>query len=1068
MFEDLLQIFTDRREAIALFDIIRRREPHQHTWPLLPILTFIAQGGSGKSTLIEYLISGRCCENGRAILPYAHIDFTDARAPKDPLSILIELRDQLQSHADENGKHITFPRFDLGAAITINASIGSSLPTVGKDEIRRILKVALPIFQSIDAIGNSLGYLNAFIPVLMVALRLALSNVKPLRDILYQLEYKSNWQWYLTSEADIGLKGDVGVDEVLLRLYNISISSRSGKEGRTYLVNHILPAAFIADLLDALNGSNNPRTWNSATNIVVFLDGLEVLLADSSNADFIDPSNVGLQLLEFLALTEHRTRGKTDPLLLVIGSRQRLLKLTDAEQHLPFEQTKLVDNGSLKELASEIYGKWYNQLPSDKRYLLLKDLYLPMLLLDFGEDDTYYYLSQIDKQEPTPAFASKSLVQAIHRVTHGHPLYLALAAAAVLASQAHGRKLTPDEFEQAHVSPKLASGHEDENIRDFLLSLFLSQLSKDERERLIFCAAPRFLDADTLKALLQLPNDIVARNRWSRYRSLTFVRAIDDHRLVFHPLVRELLLKELPANRDSGSDYYQVHTLLRAHFHSLAMVEAQGTPTQRKGSEQARIEEAYHALALGDSEPALSLALAAQNDNTGIWELILEAVAQAPTELIPLDTMQRANEAAERVIKHREMRDGVVAIVLYRWLLTASKDKVEAALILHRLGIAFGNLRGGDKLSNLQKAIACYQEALQTRTQDAYPVDWAATQNNLGIAYRELPGGDRQTNLQKAIECFQKALQIRTRNAYPVDWAMTQHNLGNIYSSLPRGDRRVNLQMAITSYKETLTILTLEAYPYFWAMAQHSLGSAYSNLLSKDWQVNLGKAIECYQKALQIYTQEAYPYFWAMVQHSLGLAYSNLLNKDWQVNLEKAIECYQKAQEVYTQEAYPVDWAATQNNLGNIYRIMLSEDRQANFMLAIAFYQKALMVFIREDFPVEWAMVQDNLGSAYRDLPSGNRQDNLNKAVAYYQAALQIRTREVLPADWADTQYQLGKTYSLWVEGNQRENLEKAIGFYQAALDMYNSMHIDTYAQEVEENLEKIKDELRDLIQNAK
>ena len=120
--------FTDRLEAIALFELLRKREPHQSSWPLLPILSFIAPGGSGKSTLIEYLIAGRCCKDGRAILPYAYIDFTEAAMLRDLLPILIELRDQLQRHQDELGKRLIFPRFDLGAAIAIEASLGSQLP----------------------------------------------------------------------------------------------------------------------------------------------------------------------------------------------------------------------------------------------------------------------------------------------------------------------------------------------------------------------------------------------------------------------------------------------------------------------------------------------------------------------------------------------------------------------------------------------------------------------------------------------------------------------------------------------------------------------------------------------------------------------------------------------------------------------------------------------------------------------------------------------------------------------------------------------------------------------------
>src|SRR6266446_2146578 len=103
MFDDLLKTFTDRREAIALFERIRKRDPAQASWPLLPILTFIAPGGSGKSTLIDYLISGRCWKDGNPILPYAHVDFTK-NSLRDLLLILIELREQLRSRLDEQGR----------------------------------------------------------------------------------------------------------------------------------------------------------------------------------------------------------------------------------------------------------------------------------------------------------------------------------------------------------------------------------------------------------------------------------------------------------------------------------------------------------------------------------------------------------------------------------------------------------------------------------------------------------------------------------------------------------------------------------------------------------------------------------------------------------------------------------------------------------------------------------------------------------------------------------------------------------------------------------------------------
>src|SRR5260370_33610321 len=84
---DRLETFTDRAEEVALFDseLLRGRDPEK-PWPLLPILTFIVPGGSGKSTLIEHLIE-RCSVDGKPALPYARLDFTLPWTPPDLISI---------------------------------------------------------------------------------------------------------------------------------------------------------------------------------------------------------------------------------------------------------------------------------------------------------------------------------------------------------------------------------------------------------------------------------------------------------------------------------------------------------------------------------------------------------------------------------------------------------------------------------------------------------------------------------------------------------------------------------------------------------------------------------------------------------------------------------------------------------------------------------------------------------------------------------------------------------------------------------------------------------------------
>lgn len=314
-------------------------------------------------------------------------------------------------------------------------------------------------------------------------------------------------------------------------------------------------------------------------------------------------------------------------------------------------------------------------------------------------------------------------------------------------------------------------------------------------------------------------------------------------------------------------DYYQIHSRLREYFDKRAS----------EGDEQAPIEKAYHALALGDPEPAIALAISAQRTNLTMWKQLMEAIAQAPTGLMQQqDIKQQASEALSEVKQSHQLEAGVAAIVLYTWLLTASeRDTKVATSFTTMLGDAYYYLSGGYRQANLETAITCYQAALQVYTQEAYPYDWAEVQNSMGAAYGSLPSGDRQANLERAIACYQAALQVWTHAAYPNDWALAQNNLGLAYNSQPGGDRQTNLEKAIAYYQAALQVYTQEASSYEWARTQNSLGAAYSSLPRGDQQANLEKAIACYQAALQVYTQETYPYEWARTQNNLGLAYSS-------------------------------------------------------------------------------------------------------------------------------------------------------------------------------------------------
>lgn len=807
MSKDRLENFTDRREAIALFEALRGRDPAK-PWPLLPILAFIAPGGSGKSTLLAYLRDKLCSLSyAQAAVPYAHLDFTRPDTPKDLLSILINLRDQLQHHDDGQGRHLTFPRFDLGALIAQSAT-NTDIATFTPTEIRRKLSAGKQGFEALTALGGALGYTVPFVAPLLAGVNLA-GQINIVKDLLNYLEDNTGWHWYRMQGTATHLGPNATMKDVLRRL---QVLSMPGKPERDMLIKELLPAAFLADLVETLVDTDPPLAWTNKVNVIFFLDGFEALQhADSATAT---------RLLQVLT-TEQRKQGKTDPLLLVIGSRDALPGVSEGEHRALFARTSVSDERTVPQQIQELQAHWQH-LPVNR--LRLKDLYLTRWLPDFGQDDTRSYLLNFGERERTAAFTqNEELVQTIDRVTHGHPLYLALAVEAVLEASGRGTTLTSDDFEIADVSPEVAPEHEGEQVRDYLLNLFLSQLSETEQRELIFCAVPRFLDVALLRTILQLSNDIEARERWERYRRLSFMTSIDTQRIMLHPLVRTLLLRQLPPDHESTSDYFQIHDRLRAYFHTRA--STQRSPMQ-SGMEdwQIPLEEAYHALALGDPEPAINLGMVAQHTALVFWEPLLEAVTQAPTALMPANIEEQAYEALVQAHQQQHAQDEVKAIILYQWLLAAFQRNLQrCASLQHNLGSAYADLPTGDRIANIQQAIACYDAALQVRTREAFPIDWAATQDNLGNAYADLPAGDRAVNIQQAITCYETALQVRTREAFPVDWAATQNNLGNAYWKLPAGDHAANLQQTIACYEAALQVYHLTHMDYYSQIVSRSL-----------------------------------------------------------------------------------------------------------------------------------------------------------------------------------------------------------------------------------------------------
>ena len=368
---------------------------------------------------------------------------------------------------------------------------------------------------------------------------------------------------------------------------------------------------------------------------------------------------------------------------------------------------------------------------------------------------------------------------------------------------------------------------------------------------------------------------------------------------------------------------------------------------------------------------------------------------------------------------------------------TDEESRGQHAVALHSLGNELIRATLGDRAAHIQRAIECYEAALRVRTEQAFPKDWAATQNNLANAYRDIPGGDRAANIQRAIECYEAALRVFTEQAFPQDWATTQNNLANAYRDIPGGDRAANIQRAIECYEAALRVRTEQAFPQQWAATQNNLATAYGAIPGGDRAANIQRAIECYEAALRVRTEQAFPQDWAATQNNLANAYGAIPGGDRAANIQRAIECYEAALRVRTEQTFPQDWAMTQNNLATAYGAIPGGDRAANIQRAIECYEAALRVRTEQAFPQDWAMTQNNLAIAYGDIPGGDRAANIQRAIECCEAALRVRTEQALPQDWAMTQFNLAIAYGAIPGGDRAANIQRAIECYEAALRVY-------------------------------
>jgi tetratricopeptide (TPR) repeat protein len=158
-----------------------------------------------------------------------------------------------------------------------------------------------------------------------------------------------------------------------------------------------------------------------------------------------------------------------------------------------------------------------------------------------------------------------------------------------------------------------------------------------------------------------------------------------------------------------------------------------------------------------------------------------------------------------------------------------------------------------------EKAIEHYEQALAIRTRQKNPLRHAATLENLGTAYRELKSGNRIPNICKAIRCFHQAMRAVPAAAGAKKRADLRNNLGNAYASLAAEDheRVRNATRALRHFGRALAVRTKNEWPYDYAVTQFNAGNACIQLAlgGVATEQSLLKARHCFEEARDGFVQ---------------------------------------------------------------------------------------------------------------------------------------------------------------------------------------------------------------------
>jgi len=386
-------------------------------------------------------------------------------------------------------------------------------------------------------------------------------------------------------------------------------------------------------------------------------------------------------------------------------------------------------------------------------------------------------------------------------------------------------------------------------------------------------------------------------------------------------------------------------------------------------------------------------------------------------------------------------------LIVYERMLALEMDQVQRANIQKRIGDSCLDLnRQKSDPSACEHAIAAYEEALTTFSQESHPIARAKVMRGLGSAYAALADHtSRARNLNQAAVCLKEALLFFTASEAPNEHAAIQNELGGVYRKLAELEsREENGKKAVAACKAALAALNPADSPLLFAAAKAFLAGSYLSLArsanSADHKRFCKDAISAYQEAIELYSPAKSPLQYAALKNNLAIAILSLAEDgDREANCRRAIAACRDALVCRTEKEQPLAYAATQNNLASAYLALAEEagesedeaerkdedeaevgaeaerkaeaeaDIEEYCRLALEACNNALRIYSRQESGRLYATAQNNLANVYlaqgqlrQKQKSEDRAEYFLRAILAAQKALEVFTQEDSPEDYGD------------------------------------------------------------------